>query len=253
MPSWLLLQSGRVRKMTVKDPILVHTLKATLKRWPAETLLLEFKAFLIHKHELFACKGSLLGKSYCYSRRRLLSHGNCVVCGTGSNCVSEDVSHAFWLVARKWCQHKTPHTGMHCLPSSVLLPAESPSTPRAMPKKQQSRACLGFWGPFLTENELLKGVGSYSECSVGFHPPSKHPSPQSLLPAEDDLWLLLTRPNSTTSLLADEFKDLIRAASLELSHCAMLSPSKESRWTLLQAAKEILERFTPATFLITQC
>lgn len=105
MPSWLLLQAVQVMKMTVRDPISVHVLKAILKRWPAEKLLLEFKAFLIHKHELFAHKGPLLGKSYCYSWRRLLSHVNYVICSIGRSCVHENVSHAFWLVPWKLCQH----------------------------------------------------------------------------------------------------------------------------------------------------
>lgn len=32
-------------EVTVKDPALVHVLKETLKRWPTEELLGEFKAF----------------------------------------------------------------------------------------------------------------------------------------------------------------------------------------------------------------
>lgn len=136
IPFWLLLRAGQVMKMTVRDPILIHVLKATLKRWPTEKLLLEFKAFLIHKHELFARKGSLLGKSYCYSCRRLLSHVNYVICSTGRNCVHDNVSHAFWLVAWKLCQCKKTRKWMYYLPSYVMLPAERPSVPWAMPKKQ---------------------------------------------------------------------------------------------------------------------
>lgn len=102
--SWLLLQAGQVVKMPVKDPILVRVLKATLKRWPTEKELLEFKAFLIHKRELFA----LLGKSHCYSWRRLLSHVNYIMYSMGRNRVHENVIHEFWLLACKLCQHKPP-------------------------------------------------------------------------------------------------------------------------------------------------
>lgn len=137
IPSWLLLRAGQVMKMTVKDPILIHVLKATLKRWPTEKLLLEFKAFLIHKHELFARKGSLLGKSYCYSWRRLLSHVNYVICSIGRNCVHENVSHAFLASGlENMAAFKKPHKWMYYLPSYVTLPAGSPSVTWAMTKKR---------------------------------------------------------------------------------------------------------------------
>lgn len=232
---WMLLQAGQAMEMTVKDPVLVHVLKETLRRWPTQELLGEFKAFWIHKHELFALKGFLQGKSYCYSWRMLLSHVNHVLPSNGRDCVPGNVCHAFWRVAWKLSSIKKPineciacHAVWHCQPSW------------AVPKKKWSGICIDFWGPFQTENYLpnwgrltfrmpqwefilLRNTHCLGLCSLGICGCSIPALPRAQLPS----W----------------GQGLPKAASAELSHSATLSLSQWPGWTMLQATWELWESF----------
>lgn len=122
-------------------------------------IAVELKAFLIHKHELIARKGSLLGKSYCSSWRRLLTHVNYVICSIGWNGVHENVSHGFWLVAWKSCWHKktinerfTCQAMWHCLLKALQSLSNA--------QEALSRVCIDFKGPFRQKIIFLIGVNS---------------------------------------------------------------------------------------------